>query len=40
VTVVWALAWTATNGQAGTLPPVTRTTALDLDVQQAQAVTS
>lgn len=40
VTVVWSLAWTATNGQAGTLPAVTRTTALDLDVQQAQAVTT
>lgn len=40
VTVVWSLTWTATNGQAGTLPAVTRTTALDLDVQQAQAVTS
>jgi hypothetical protein len=38
-TVVWTLTWVATNGAAGTLPPVTRTATVDLDVQQAQAVT-
>ena len=38
-TVVWTLTWVATNGQAGTLPAVTRTTTADVDVQQAQAVT-
>lgn len=37
--VVWTLTWVATNGAAGTLPPVTRTAGVDLDVQQAQAVT-
>lgn len=39
VTVVWSLTWVATNGQSGTLPPIIRSTALDLAVQQAQAVT-
>lgn len=38
-TVVWTLDWVATNGQAGSLPPVTRAATVDLDVQQAQAVT-
>lgn len=38
-TVVWSLAWTASNGQSGTLPPVTRSTTFDLTVRQAQAVT-
>ena len=40
VTVVWSLDWWATNGQSGTLPAVTRTTTLPLNIQQAQAVTS
>ncbi|QXC59596.1 hypothetical protein KSP35_14520 [Aquihabitans sp. G128] len=38
VTVDWALTWTATNGQAGTLPAVPRTTTFTLTIQQAQAV--
>ena len=39
VTVPWTLAWTATNGQTGTLPATSRTTTFNLDVQQGQAVT-
>ena len=38
-TITWELAWTATNGQAGTLPDVARTTSFTLDLDQAQAVT-
>lgn len=37
--VTWALTWTATNGQSGTLPAATRTTTFTLTVQQAQGVT-
>lgn len=37
-TVDWDLTWTATNGQSGTLPAVSRTTTFTLDVEQAQAV--
>lgn len=37
--VTWALSWTATNGQSGTLPSVTRSTSFALAVQQAQGVT-
>lgn len=38
-TVEWTLSWTATNGQAGTLPPVSRTTTFTLTIEEAQAVT-
>lgn len=38
-TVEWDLAWTASNGQAGTLPGVPRTTTFTLTIQQGQAVT-
>lgn len=38
-TITWELAWTATNGQTGTLPDVARTTSFTLNVKQAQAVT-
>ncbi len=38
-TVVWALTWTASNGQSGTLPPVVRRSTTVLNIQQAQAVT-
>lgn len=38
-TVEWDLAWTATNGQAGDLPGVPRTTTFTLAIQQGQAVT-
>ena len=38
-TVDWNLTWTATNGQAGTLPTTTRTTTFTLTIHQAQAVT-
>ena len=38
-TVTWQLAWTATNGQTGTLPVVTRTTSFGLTIKAAQAVT-
>lgn len=38
-TITWELAWTATNGQNGTLPDVARTTSFTLNVKQAQAVT-
>lgn len=37
-TVDWELTWSATNGQTGTLPAVSRTTAFTIDVEQAQAV--
>lgn len=37
-TVDWELTWTATNGQTGTLPAVSRTTTFTLNVVQAQAV--
>lgn len=36
-TVAWELAWTATNGQTGTLPPVQRTTTFTMNIEQAQA---
>jgi hypothetical protein len=39
VTVTWSLAWTASDGQAGTLPAVARTTTFDLTIEEAQAVT-
>ncbi|MGI8756868.1 MAG: ATP/GTP-binding protein, partial [Acidimicrobiales bacterium] len=39
VTISWDLTWTATNGQAGTLPAVDRTTTVTLPLRQAQAVT-
>ena len=39
VTVSWDLSWTATNGQAGALPAVDRTTTLVLPLREAQAVT-
>lgn len=38
-TVVWTLAWTASDGQTGTLPSIERTTSFDLPVEEAQAVT-
>lgn len=37
-TVDWEMTWSATNGQTGTLPAVSRTTAFTVDVDQAQAV--
>jgi len=40
VTVDWALTWTATDGQTGTLPAVPRTTTLNLPIQEGQAVTT
>ena len=36
--VDWELTWSATNGQTGTLPAVSRTTTFTIDVEQAQAV--
>jgi hypothetical protein len=39
VTVDWNLTWTATNGEAGTLPTVSRTTTFALTIQEAQALT-
>lgn len=39
VTITWDLTWTATNGQAGALPGVDRTTTVILPLRQAQAVT-
>jgi hypothetical protein len=38
-TVDWSLAWTATDGTTGTLPPVARTERFSLVVEEAQAVT-
>lgn len=38
-TTTWALAWTATNGQAGTLPAIERTTTFTLTIQEGQSVT-
>lgn len=38
-TVEWALTWTATNGQSGTLASLPRTTTFTLTIQEAQAVT-
>ena len=38
VTVVWNIAWTATTGDAGTLPAVTRTLALPRGVQEVQTI--
>ncbi len=38
-TTDWTLTWTATNGQAGTLPDVSRTTTFTLTIQEGQAVT-
>lgn len=38
VTISWAVTWTSTTGQTGTLPPLTTSTALDMPVRQAQAV--
>lgn len=40
VTVDWTLTWTATDGQAGVLPAVPRTTTLNLPIQEGQAVTT
>ena len=37
--VDWELTWTATNGQSGTLPVVTRTSSFTLTIHQAQATT-
>lgn len=37
--VDWSLAWTATDGTRGTLPPVARTERFTLDLEEAQAVT-
>lgn len=39
VTVTWELSWTASNGEAGSLPVVERTTAFTLAVQEGRAVT-
>lgn len=39
VSVDWQVTWTATNGAAGTLPAITRTTGVDLPLQEGQAVT-
>ncbi len=39
VTVTWELSWTASNGEAGSLPAVERTSAFTLTVQEARAVT-
>lgn len=38
-TVGWTLAWTATNGQTGTLPAVERTTSFTITIQEGQSVT-
>ena len=38
-TVDWELTWVATDGESGTLPPVAKTSTLDLHVQEGQAVT-
>jgi hypothetical protein len=37
-TIVWAVSWTATNGQGGTLPNVQRSTEFPLTVEQRQAI--
>jgi hypothetical protein len=39
-TVVWAVTWEATNGEAGVLPDATRTASVDLVVGERQAVVS
>ena len=39
VTVTWALTWTASDGQAGTLPVVDRIARFPLRIQEAEAVT-
>jgi hypothetical protein len=38
-TVDWGLAWSATDGTSGTLPPIARTERFRLDIEEAQAVT-
>lgn len=38
-TVDWSLAWSATDGTHGTLPPIARTDRFTLDLEEAQAVT-
>jgi hypothetical protein len=38
VTIEWGIAWTATNGQAGTLPSTSRTTTFSVPVTERQAV--
>ncbi len=38
-TVDWSLAWTATDGTHGTLPPIARTERFTLLIEEAQAVT-
>lgn len=38
-TVDWSLAWTASDGTSGTLPPVARTERFTLAIEEAQAVT-
>jgi hypothetical protein len=40
VTVVWAVRWSATTGESGTLPAASRTTTFALDVTERQAVVS
>lgn len=37
-TITWEVAWTATTGEGGVLPGVTRTSSVDVVVQEAQAV--
>lgn len=38
-TVTWSLAWTASNGESGTLPDVDRTSTFTLAIEEGQAVT-
>jgi hypothetical protein len=38
VSVTWTITWTATTGASGTLPPVTRSTALPRSVEEVQTV--
>ena len=38
VTVEWSISWTATSGDSGTLPSITRTSALPRGVQEVQTV--
>ena len=38
VSVTWTITWTATNGEGGTLPPVTRSTPLPRAVDEIEAV--
>ncbi len=37
-TLDWAVTWTATTGESGTLPTISRSTSLPLHVEEAQAV--